>query len=593
MVDKSDIRELSAYQYNQLALQVVPTGMVISAVAVCLLSPFPGRMVLVGGCLLLALGLVLEAKFLLPHIRTSVQLDAAVFGFHLLCFSLLWIANYQAPTRWSPVTLSCLIMTSGILFTHGASFVGTAFLGASVWLAIKFGRGVPVAQQESLQLLLFSPVIASILRYAIGRTNEELQQTRTREQDTILQLKQAMRQLSDETSRRLDYESQLRNAQKTESLGLLAAGAAHDFNNALLAISAFAENIELASECSDSRELAAEISKAVEQASGICQQMLTYAGRSSEEQSQVNLSRLTREILRLLQVSVRSGVSVSLNCDLEDAVIMGNRTQLQQVMMNLIVNASEAIDGIGAVSVELTEQLFSDESQDFPAGVIGTPISPGTYYRLNVSDTGCGIPDETMQQMFDPYFTTKESGHGFGLSVVLGIVQSHQASMIIDSTVGAGTSITLLFPAFGSDIEDTGEFRDPRHSVDLRPAPRRILVVDDEVLVRTPMAEMLRLMNWDVVEVGSGAEALGLLNAGNTYSVLVIDYQMPDMNGLETLRNLRAAGCESPALLCSGYISDSEKDAAMIDFDGFLPKPFRRVQLEQILSTIPVPEITH
>ena len=347
MVLETDIKELSAYQYNLLALRVVPVGLVLAALAICLLTPFPGRLALVTGSLLLAGCLVLEARFVLPRIRTVVQLDAAVFCFHLLSFSLLWVAVYQAPNRWSPVTMSCLILISGIMYTSRISFLVTAILGGGIWLAIKFGRGATVSQQECLQLLLFGPVIASIVRFAVGRTNAELQQTRQRERDTIQRLRDALRRLGGETGRRLESESQLRHAQKTESLGLLAAGVAHDFNNALLGISAFAETICASSGCPESREHAHEIKKAVKQATGICQQMLTYAGRTSEDRSSVSLSELARDALRLFQLSVKPGVTVKLSCDAEDAVVLGNETQLQQVLMNLIVNASEAIEESG------------------------------------------------------------------------------------------------------------------------------------------------------------------------------------------------------------------------------------------------------
>ena len=191
-----------------------------------------------------------------------------------------------------------------------------------------------------------------------------------------------------------------------------------------------------------------------------------------------------------------------------------------------------------------------------------------------------------MQQMFDPYFTTKDSGHGFGLSVVLGIVQSHQASMIINSRVGEGTTATLLFPAYGSSVEDTGEFRIPGSSASSRVSLRRILVIDDEDLVRTPMAEMLRLLNWQVDDVNNGQEALELIESGATFAVVIVDYRMPGMNGQETLRALREAGCESPAVLCSGYIAEADQQSALEDFDGFLPKPFRREQLEETLRNV-------
>ena len=232
-----------------------------------------------------------------------------------------------------------------------------------------------------------------------------LQATRRRERETVQQLEETLRRLSQETDRRLESESQLRHAQKTESLGLLAAGVAHDFNNALLAISAFAENIRLTSTSLDSQEYAGEIVKAVQQASGICQQMLTYAGRTSEDYTSVNLSQLANHSLRLLQASVKPGIRIGLNCETESAVIRGNETQLQQVLMNLISNAAEAIPREGTVKVTVSAVVFADDLTNVPDGTLGAPILPGTYYVVGVTDNGVGMSDDTMQQMFDPYLS--------------------------------------------------------------------------------------------------------------------------------------------------------------------------------------------
>jgi CheY-like chemotaxis protein len=313
--------------------------------------------------------------------------------------------------------------------------------------------------------------------------------------------------------------------------------------------------------------------------------MLAYTGQSPAEKSVLDICALVREMTPLIKATLPDRVSVSYDTNLEPALVYGNTTQLQQVLMNLVTNAADAIDGEGDIQIRVDHQLVSGRISNSEHFWISSPI-PGEYIVLSVADTGHGMEPDLVAQIFDPYFTTKNSGHGLGLSSVQGIAASHNAALGVWSKPGAGTRFTILFPR--KIAADSGMDRINSSTATLqRTSPSNtILVVDDDDLVRTPLVKMLELLGWTVVEASSGEAAVALTKLRTDFATILVDYTMAGMNGRETLTAIRATGCKSPAILCSGYISSTEDGVYEDSFNGFLQKPFRRQELEKVLAQV-------
>jgi nitrogen-specific signal transduction histidine kinase/CheY-like chemotaxis protein len=382
-----------------------------------------------------------------------------------------------------------------------------------------------------------------------------------------------LHQLQTETELRRDSEARLLQAQKKASLGVMAAGVAHDFNNTLRAITGVSELISIKSREQETRTHAEEICRAVQQASEICRQMLAYTGRSTAEKSVIDLCGLIREMMPLVKAALPDRVAISFEASLEPALVYGNTTQLQQVLMNLVTNAADAIGGKGDIQMRVDNQLVSGRISSSEYFWISSP-TPGEYIALSVTDTGHGMEPDVVAQIFDPYFTTKKSGHGLGLSSVQGIASSHNAALGVWSKPGAGTRFTILFPRKMSAESGMDRTNLPGLNTQKTAPSNTILVVDDDDLVRTPLVKMLELLGWTVVEASSGEAAVALTQLRSDFATILVDYTMAGMNGRETWTAIRATGCKSPAILCSGYISSTEDGVYEDSFDGFLQKPF-------------------
>lgn len=594
----SNIQESPAYRINVITLPLAIAGCCVAAAAIFLLYPSEISIRLGTGCFALAAFFGALHKWVMPKIRTFKQLDVLVFCYHAGIHSLQWLSLTLTPETESPGGALLISAFGGLMF-HSSYMLAAAiiFCGTS-WLAIRNYLGVPPTPSLILEFFVVAPVFAIIMRLAVRKTHDALSESQSREVSNINELQLTAARLARETQLRRESELKLLHAQKNESLGILAAGVAHDFNNSLLAISAFAENIQLTSEDETIKDAATQIVNAVEQASRICGQMLTYAGKSTGELQRMGLCKLVTDAQPLLQATVGPAIPINVTCLPAEGAITGNETQVQQILMNLVKNAAEAMGESGSININVTKVGFDNNNpDDIPEDYVGSPIGPGKYVQLDVVDSGPGMPEDVVSQVFDPYFTTKQSGHGFGLSTVLGIVRSHKATMTIMSKPNQGTTMRILFPAVGMKFADSGQFRTPlgpkivgkssRSEIENTPF-KKILVIDDDELVRTPLSRMLGLMGWEVVDVESGQKAIEVLRQGEQFFVLLVDFKMPLLNGQQTLKAIRELGCETPAILCSGFIAEPEQASVLADFDSFLPKPFHRRDLEEKIAALQI-----
>jgi PAS domain S-box-containing protein len=379
-------------------------------------------------------------------------------------------------------------------------------------------------------------------------------------------------------------EEKMRHAQKLEGLGLLAGGIAHDFNNLLVAVLGNADlalmDLPPGSAAGSAIE---QIRTAALRASDLTNQMLAYSGRGRFETRVLDLNRSVKEMAHLLKVAIPRRVQLQFDLSADLPPVQADPAQLQQVIMNLVTNAAEACQADGVV--QLRTAVVEGESAALQ-GMILTGTVPGCpCVQLEVTDSGVGMAPEVLERIFDPFYTTKFHGRGLGLASVLGIVRGHAGAIGVSSQPGRGTSFLVLLPASAEapDVLD----RDSQ-SLGCWRASGRVLLVDDEAVVRQVASQMLRRMGLEVVEAADGSAALDVLqHQGRTFALVLLDLTMPRMDGAEVFRRVRQHWPDLPVVLCSGY---SEVDTVgQFEGDrpaGFLQKPFEYLKLAEILRGV-------
>ncbi len=381
-------------------------------------------------------------------------------------------------------------------------------------------------------------------------------------------------------------EARAMQAQKLESLGVLAGGLAHDLNNLLSGVLGGADLacLELP-EGHPAIDHLATVRTAAQLAARLCRQLLAYAGQGTLRIEPLHLSEVVRQHDDLLKTSV--GGRVLLRFCLEEdpgLVVDMDRGQFGQVLLNLVINAAEAISesGRGELVCVRTGRQFCD--REYLRGAFGSKgVEPGEFAFLEVVDDGPGIPPETLARIFDPFFTTKFAGRGLGLSAILGIVRSHRGAVRVYTEPHAGTSFKVLFPM----SRGAGEARcTRRQDVGRCRFEGRALVVDDNDLVRRVIGRMLERLGVDVVPCSSGAEALDVLAAGDPVcDVVLLDLTMPGISGEDVFRRIRRLHSGLPVVLMSGF--DEQEVATKLvgrGAAGFLQKPYRFEELRGVLE---------
>ena len=369
-------------------------------------------------------------------------------------------------------------------------------------------------------------------------------------------------QIGRDISEQKRMEEQLRQTQKLESLGVLAGGLAHDFNNLLTGIMGNASLALQDPENGDAvRVHMDEIIAASERAALLVGQMLAYAGKGRTMVEPLDLSQQISEIIPLIRTSVPRSVDLHLELDPGGPRVEADRSQVQQLIMNLAINAAEAIgEEPGTVTIQTSRRETNQETQAV----------------LTVKDTGCGMDEATQGQMFDPFFTTKFTGRGLGLAAVLGIIRAHRGSISVESAPGMGTVITVTLPASGTPFSA----EEPDDAVDVH-GFGNILVADDEAMVRNLAKFALEHCGYTVELAQNGKEALDAFAARpDGFAAVILDLTMPVMAGEEALDRLRQLRADIPVLLSSGF---SEEEALKRfqgkGLSGFLQKPYTATAL--------------
>jgi two-component system cell cycle sensor histidine kinase/response regulator CckA len=389
------------------------------------------------------------------------------------------------------------------------------------------------------------------------------------------------RKLAEEERRKL--EAQILHGQKLESLGVLAGGIAHDFNNLLTVMLG---NASLAlmhtSEESPACSMLREIEHAAERAADLTKQMLAYSGKGKFEIQALRLDALVQEMATLLKTVVSKKATIVL--DLAAATVEGDPTQIRQVVMNLIINASDALeDNVGSIQIRTgTVQANTD---DLLSPYLPEMLPAGVYAYLEIEDAGQGMTKETQARIFDPFFTTKFTGRGLGLAAVLGIVRAHRGTIKVASTPGQGTLFKLLFPCAVNVPQERSDIESEMVS---RPGHGTVLVIDDERIINVFVERALASAGYQVLAAEDGLEGLKMLREYSQEIVaILLDLTMPRMDGLEVMRELRHLAPDIPVLVMSGY---SEQEVSIrcegTGVRGFIKKPFTTQALVTAISGI-------
>ena len=391
---------------------------------------------------------------------------------------------------------------------------------------------------------------------------------------------------------RVEMERRFLHTQKLESLGVLSGGIAHDFNNLLMAILG---NLELTkmklSPVSPVRDMIEEALKASLRATDLTRQLLAYSGRGRFIVENMHLSELAEENAHLLKSSISKSAILHLRLDKGIPGMEADAGQIQQVVMNLITNASEAI-GENHGMISLSTGVMDCDADDLKQTRLDETPEPGRFVYVEVSDTGCGMNPETEQRLFDPFFTTKATGRGLGMSAILGIVKGHKGAVMVDSVEHEGTTIRVFFPAAELVRPEPGALR--RRSTD-RPREAEtarldgtVLVVDDEEVVRKACKRILEYIGLSVVTANDGEEAVETFRErGDEIDCVILDLSMPRMDGITALKELLEIDPEAKVLLSSGYDDqDSVERLSREGLAGFIHKPYEIKTLRSALEGI-------
>jgi two-component system, cell cycle sensor histidine kinase and response regulator CckA len=383
-------------------------------------------------------------------------------------------------------------------------------------------------------------------------------------------------------SARKELEARLRQAEKMEAIGQLAGGVAHDFNNQLACILSNAELLKYTSAPAEHDRLVDNVLLAVTRSASLTAQLLAFSRRGQFRSEPVDLHRVISEVVTMLSHSIDKKIQINTSTEATRTVTAGDPSQLQNAVLNLALNARDAMPHGGHLrfatrNITLAEPPASGPAQGAPAG---------QYIELSVADDGLGMDEATQQRLFEPFFTTKElgKGTGLGLAAVYGTIKTHKGWVTVKSQKGEGTSIALYLPVGAAAPLPRDEPKPPG----TLSGPVRILLVDDEALVREATQRLLQLLGCEVTVCSDGAQALEFYSAFyRSIDLVILDLMMPGKDSADTVLGMRAIHPDGKILLVSGYSQESAAQA-IASVDGFIHKPYSQAQLwdkvVQILS---------
>ncbi|MFC2141245.1 response regulator [Acidobacteriota bacterium] len=390
------------------------------------------------------------------------------------------------------------------------------------------------------------------------------------------------KQVEERTQQLEAAHQRLMQAQKMEAIGTLAGGIAHDFNNILGAILGYTELVlDDAPGGTLMRKNAQRILKATQRAAELVKQILAFSRQSKHELKPLVLGDIVKEALKLFRSSLPATIEIRQKIKAVSGVILGDPTQIHQVMMNLCANAAHALkDTRGILEIGLDEVILDEESLSGKKN-----LNPGAYLRLMVSDTGHGIPPVVMKRIFEPYFTTKKTGEGtgMGLAVIHGIVKNHNGDISVYSEPGKGTSFHLFFPKIEGKTEP-----DSKLTEKVPGGKERILLVDDEKALIEMGTQMLERLGYEVEGISNALSALETFRLEpDRFQLVISDLTMPHMTGIQLAEEIKKINPDIPIIICSGYSASlTEEQINALGISDFIMKPIVKSELAQVVRRV-------
>lgn len=377
---------------------------------------------------------------------------------------------------------------------------------------------------------------------------------------------------------RLRLETTVQQAQKLESLGVLAGGIAHDFNNLLMGVLG---NADMARSTlrptAPAHEYLLSIETAARRAADLSNQLLAYSGRARFVVEPIDLSSVVKEMVHLVEVSVSKKAVVKYDLPADLPAIEGDATQIRQIALNLITNASDAI-GKEAGFISVSTGVMECDAEYLSGGDLGEKAEEGSYCFIEVADSGCGMDSETLARIFDPFFTTKFTGRGLGLAAVLGIVRGHKGVIKVRTAPGKGSTIRVLLPATRRQAEASAA-QDTES--DTWRGEGTVLLVDDEAVVRSVTKRMLERIGFNVITASDGEEAVAVFERhADELELVILDLAMPRMGGDEAFQKIRQIRSDATVIISSGYDElEATKKLVGQGLAGFIQKPYSLADL--------------
>jgi len=381
---------------------------------------------------------------------------------------------------------------------------------------------------------------------------------------------------------RKQLEEQLRQSQKMEAVGQLAGGVAHDFNNLLIVISGYADNLlKTTLEEDPQRKKILQISKAAERAAALTRQLLAFSRKQILQPQKVDINLLISDLEKMLRRLIGENIELKTNLDPNTSKIVADPGQIEQVLMNLVVNARDAMPNGGKLIIETANGVLTEEESRMHKG-----SQPGNYVFLTIRDNGCGMDNTTIARIFEPFFTTKDQGKGtgLGLSTVYGIVKQSNGYIMVDSDPGKGTVFKILMPRVVDEVQSRQHPVTENNEQNAQTAVdgnETILVVEDEEQVRELVCEMLESFGYRIIEADNGKDAIDIYNRNrDSIKLILTDVIMPQMSGKQFIQSLDEMNPETRVLFMSGYTDSAIDHHGILDPDTkFIQKPFTPVDL--------------
>jgi CheY-like chemotaxis protein len=414
-------------------------------------------------------------------------------------------------------------------------------------------------------------LIARVKTHIELKTNRDLLKTRL---EKLVQKR--TEQLEHETIEKLKLKDQLMQSQKMEAIGQLAGGVAHDFNNQLGGIIGSAELIKHNTDNEKINKYSNMILNAAQSSANLTKQLLAFARKGKETSMPVDLNRIIVQISELLQRSLDKKINIIQDFDICNTFTIGDPAQLENALLNIAINAGHAMPDGGTLTFNTCIVELSDEDMK------RFNIEERTCAQIKVSDTGTGMPQEVMERIFEPFFTTKDKdkGTGLGLSATYGAIQQHSGHISVESTLGEGTTFTLLLP---SSQEKTIFNNVDNKIADI--SSSRILIIDDEPIILFTVSEILRELGCQVETAEDGPKGIEIYEKNpDLFDIIILDKIMPRMNGLEVFYKLREIKDDVKVILASGYSEEQAQQILDSGVKAFIRKPYTMATLTKVLA---------